>query len=263
MDASLMFVGNATTLLRIGSFTVLTDPNFLRRGQWAYLGWGLASRRLTDPAMDVAEVPTLDAVLLSHLHGDHWDRVARRGLDRSAPVVTTPHAARRLRRRGFDTMGLETWERATLTRGDEELKIAAMPGLHARGLLGAMLPPVMGGLLEHRRAGRTTLRVYISGDTLTGDHLDEVAERYPDIDAAIVHLGGTKVLSRTVTMDGAQGANAVRRVAPRMTFPVHYDDYGRFASPLSDFLDRAPNMPGVVRPVRRGETVPLMAVPVR
>lgn len=32
------FVGTATTILRLGRFTVLTDPNFLRRGQRAYLG---------------------------------------------------------------------------------------------------------------------------------------------------------------------------------------------------------------------------------
>lgn len=39
--------------------------------------------------------------MLSHLHGDHWDRVAQRHLDRELPVVTTAHAARRLRGRGF------------------------------------------------------------------------------------------------------------------------------------------------------------------
>jgi hypothetical protein len=30
--------GTATTIVRLGSFTVLTDPNFLHRGQRAYLG---------------------------------------------------------------------------------------------------------------------------------------------------------------------------------------------------------------------------------
>jgi hypothetical protein len=40
-SASVTFVGTAITLLRLDAFTVLTDPNFLHRGQRAYLGKGL------------------------------------------------------------------------------------------------------------------------------------------------------------------------------------------------------------------------------
>src|SRR4028119_32879 len=97
---SLTFVGTATTVLRLGGFTLLTDPNFIRKGQRAYLGRGLWTRRLTDPSMRPGELPVLDAVLLSHLHGDHWDRVARRELDRELPVLTTTHAAPPPRRPG-------------------------------------------------------------------------------------------------------------------------------------------------------------------
>ncbi len=88
----LTFVGTATTVLNLGSFTVLTDPNFLHQGQRAYLGKGLWTRRLTEPALLPSDLPPLDAVVLSHLHGDHFDRVARRELARDQPVLTTPAA---------------------------------------------------------------------------------------------------------------------------------------------------------------------------
>ncbi len=65
MTVSVQFVGTATTVLRLGGFTLLTDPNFLHRGQWAYLGKGLASRRLTDPALEIEQLPQLDAVVLT------------------------------------------------------------------------------------------------------------------------------------------------------------------------------------------------------
>lgn len=95
---ALTFVGTATTLLRLGGFTVLTDPNFVRRGERVHLGYGLTAKRLSDPALSIDDLPPLDLVLLSHLHGDHFDRVAERDLPRRPPVVTTEHAARRLQR---------------------------------------------------------------------------------------------------------------------------------------------------------------------
>jgi L-ascorbate metabolism protein UlaG (beta-lactamase superfamily) len=230
------FIGNATTLIRLGSFTVLTDPNFLHRGQRAYLGRGLWTRRLTEPACQPADLPALDAVVLSHLHGDHFDRIARRELDRSAPVVTTEHAADRLQRYGFDTRPLTTWQTWDVAKAEETLTVESLPGVHAYGALGKLLPPVMGSLLVHRIGGQINRRVYLSGDTLTGGHLDEIRERHPDIDVAVIHLGGTRVLFATVTMDGRQGLDCIRRVRPRITVPVHHDDYRAFHSPLSDFL---------------------------
>jgi L-ascorbate metabolism protein UlaG (beta-lactamase superfamily) len=238
-DDSLEFIGTATTVIRLGSFTLLTDPNFLHRGQRAYLGKGLWSRRLTDPTKGPDQLPPLDAVVLSHLHGDHFDRVARAGLARTQPVFTTPQAARRLDKWGFGTRPLRTWESDSLTRGEETLTVHALPAVHARGVMGALLPPVMGSMLEHARNGEVVRRVYISGDTLTGDHIDQVAERYPEIDVAVVHLGGTRVLLHTVTMDTGQGADFLRRAAPGRAIGVHYDDYGVFRDPCSAWAHQA------------------------
>ncbi|MFI9342130.1 MBL fold metallo-hydrolase [Streptomyces sp. NPDC052773] len=237
----LHFIGNATVLLRYGGLTLLTDPNFLHRGQYAYLGYGLLSRRLTEPALDPGDLPRLDAVVLSHLHGDHWDRRARRELDHSIPVLTTPHAARRLRvvHRFPRTAGLRTWEGFTVRRGDVQVRVTALPGRHAgHPVLRGLLPPVMGSMLEFGPAGGAPrMRLYVSGDTLVHDGLDEIAQRFPAADLAVLHLGGTRLPGGfVVTMDGAQGAELARRLDPRLLLPVHYGDYTVMRSPLEAFL---------------------------
>jgi hypothetical protein len=42
-----------------------------------------------------------------------------------------------------------------------------------------------------RADGRGDLRIHISGDTLMDRRLERITTRFPDIDLAIVHLGGT------------------------------------------------------------------------
>jgi L-ascorbate metabolism protein UlaG (beta-lactamase superfamily) len=263
-DVTLTFGGNATALLRVGSFTLLTDPNFLRRGQRAYLGYGLWTKRLTDPALEPTQLPPLDGVVLSHLHGDHWDRYATKQLNKEVPIVTTPAAAKRLGQRGFGAAAdLQPWQTHQFTRGTERLRVTAVPGVHGPGPMAAILPPVMGSVLELVRgeagASAVAWRGYISGDTLRRPFLAEVLQRCGPLDVVIPHLGGTKTLGLTVTMDGRQGADLVELLKPPMTVPIHYDDYGRFKSPLGDFVAEVKRrrLPGELRIVYRGDTISL------
>src|SRR4051812_14316952 len=235
-QGSLTFIGTATVLIRYGGFTILTDPNFLHRGQSAKLGYGLRSRRLTEPALSIEDLPPLDLVVLSHHHGDHFDDVAAARLDHALPVVTTPHAARKLNRQGFtNPRPLQTWQRLTFRRGDASLTMTSLPARHGPGPLNRLLPPVMGTMLDFADRDGLALRVYLSGDTLAHDRLADIPRRLPGIDLAIVHLGGTRILGVLLTMDATQGAAAIRTLSPRAAIPVHYDDYTVFRSPLSAF----------------------------
>jgi L-ascorbate metabolism protein UlaG (beta-lactamase superfamily) len=261
-DVTMTFGGNATMLLRIGRFTLLTDPNLLHRGQRARLGYGVHSKRLTEPALQPTQLPALDGIVLSHMHGDHWDRIATRSLPKETPVVTTPEAAKCLADRGFTaTADLEAWQTHEFTRGTDTLRVTSIPGVHGPGPLARLLPQVMGSVLELVRGGSVSWRGYISGDTLYRSFLGEVLERCGPVDVLIPHLGGTKVLGITVTMDARQGADLVELLKPPVTVPVHFDDYTRFRSQLGDFLAEVGRreLPGELRTVQRGDTISLRA----
>lgn len=256
-EHSVLFIGNATVLLRFGGFTILTDPTFVHRHESVPLGYGMHTERLTDPACDIADLPPLDFVLLSHFHGDHFDQVAERELDEDLPIVTTPQARQDLAERGFhNTHGLETWERLTVAKGPSRLRLTACPGRHGPGVTDLVLPDVMGAVLECEPEPGRPRRVYISGDTLVFDRLHEIPEHFPDIDLALLHLGGTRVMGILVTMDAAQGVEAVGIIDPEAVIPVHYDDYDVFTSSLEEFLEAATTagMDDRIRPLKRGET---------
>jgi L-ascorbate metabolism protein UlaG (beta-lactamase superfamily) len=258
----LLFIGNATTLIRYGPFTLLTDPNFLHRGERAYLGHGLSTMRLTDPALSIDELPDLDVVVLSHLHGDHWDRVARRGLDRGLPLVTTPHASRRLQGwHGFRrALGLRTWEHHELSKDGTTLRLTSVPGRHAPGPARFLLPPVMGTMLELSMDGEVVNRIYITGDTLMHDALVEITRRFPQANLAVLHLGGARLPGGLmVTMDAGQGVDLLALLKPRRAVPVHFDDYDVMTSSLSEFRTEVERrgFGDCVTYLERGERMPL------
>jgi len=234
---TIFFVGTATIILRFAGFTILTDPNFLHAGDHVHLGYGLTSERLTEPAINIEDLPPVDLCVLSHYHGDHFDQLVEEKLQKDLPIVTTNHAVGELEAKNFTGgIGLETWETVEFTKGAARLRITSMPGQHGPGIVDFALPDVMGSILDFEtETGTRTLRLYISGDTLVIDELKEIPKRFPEIDIGLFHLGGTRVMGVMVTMNDEQGVEAIKIIKPETAIPIHYNDYDVFKSPLEDF----------------------------
>ena len=234
---SIFFVGTATVILRYAGFAILTDPNFLHAADHVHLGYGMTSERLTEPAINIEDLPPIDLCVLSHYHGDHFDQIVEEKLDKDLPIVTTNHAVGELEARDFrGGIGLDTWETAEFTKGAARLRITSLPGKHGPAMVDFALPDVMGSILDFETGtGERLLRLYISGDTLIFDDLKEIPNRFPEIDLALIHLGGTRILGVMLTMDDKQGVEIIQLVRPEKVIPIHYNDYDVFKSPLEDF----------------------------
>jgi len=268
-NASIFFVGTATTILEWEGVRLMTDPNFLHAGDHVHLGPGVTATRQTNPAVDLHELPRIDVVLLSHYHADHFDEKVEASLRRSLPIITTPHAKAHLAHKpgedeaftsvyeldAFDSMMVDVKLGSSGTGSSKApaMKVTGMPGKHVpSGILNTLnelaqaVPPTNGWMLELGYGSDSDFkcgyRIYISGDTLMVDELKEIPKRYAgqNIDLMLVHLGGTTIPSPKlpllmVTMDSAQGLQLVQLINPDVTIPIHFDDYDAFLSPLSDF----------------------------
>jgi L-ascorbate metabolism protein UlaG (beta-lactamase superfamily) len=234
---SIFFIGTATVIIRFAGFTILTDPNFLHAGDHVHLGYGLTAQRLTNPAIDIESLPEIDFCVLSHYHGDHFDRIVEEKLRKDLPIITTAHAVGELSEKGFTELtALATWDSVSVKKGESALRLTSMPARHGPPIVEKFLPEVMGSMLEFKGGGSDTIfRLYITGDTLVFDELKEIPKRYPEIDLGIFHLGGTQIMGILLTMDAEQGVEAIRIINPDEVIPVHYNDYEVFKSPLEHF----------------------------
>ena len=78
------YIGHATLLIEIGQQRLLTDPNFDDT-----LGRFLP--RVSKPGIALGNLPTLDAILLTHAHADHLSFQSLNQLPRDIPLFA-PHA---------------------------------------------------------------------------------------------------------------------------------------------------------------------------
>ncbi|MET8040606.1 MBL fold metallo-hydrolase [Micromonospora sp. NPDC005215] len=226
-DVRITHIGGPTTLIEVGGWRLLTDPTFDPAGGRYSFGWGTTSRKLTGPAIAPAELPRIDAVLLTHdHHGDNLDSAGRALLPSAGVVVTTAAGARRL---GGSTRGLTPWAVTRLNAPDRPtIEITATPARHGPPLSRPIIGDVVGFAL--RWDGQRHGVLWITGDTVLYHGVRQVADRLP-VSAILLHLGGVRFPVTgplRYTMTGEKGAQLCRLVAAQTVLPVHYEGWEHF-----------------------------------
>src|SRR3954466_6188000 len=186
----LTLIRHATLLVRAAGLRLLVDPQLDPAGARDPVAGTPNPRR--NPLVELPEPPEalvdrLDAVLVTHLHGDHFDATARRLLPKDVPVICQPPDAERLRGDGFTDV--RPVEDETVLG---ELRIARTSGRHGTGETGRRMAPVSGYVVDD---------LYIAGDTILCDEVRAaVARHHPR--TIVVNAGAARFLdSDPIVMD--------------------------------------------------------------
>jgi L-ascorbate metabolism protein UlaG (beta-lactamase superfamily) len=222
------WIGHATVLIETGGRRILTDP---------VLGAGIGPVRRRTPGLPI-DLDRLDAVLISHLHHDHLDLPSLRRLGQDVPIVVATGAGDLMRSNGFEAVR-ELAPGDGTTVGD--VTIRAVPALHS----GKRMPigptvEALGFVIDGEH------RVYFAGDTNVFPEMTDIA---PDLDLAILPVGGWGPTLRGGHMDPVRAAEALTLLRPRAALPVHWGTLwpvgmsavrrSRFEEPARQFQDEA------------------------
>jgi L-ascorbate metabolism protein UlaG (beta-lactamase superfamily) len=156
----------------------------------------------------------IDAILLSHLHLDHFDPPSLQRIGRATPIIAPRGAGSLLRRLGFRAVAeLGVGETAAVG----PLEITATFAAHAgfRPPLG----PTAEALGYLIRGGQ---RVYFAGDT---DLFPAMAEYSRGLDAALLPVWGWGPTLGPGHLDPGRAAEALQLLRPRLVMPIHWGTF--------------------------------------
>lgn len=196
MSVTIRYLGHSCFLLDDGQHKLLTDP-FIQ---------GNPKCPVT---LDEALTWKLDAVLVSHAHGDHWGNALDFG-KRGVPVIGTAEIGAYAETHGAkNALGMNiggtyrpAWGSVTLT-----------PAWHSSSFPDGTYGGMPTGLL----LGFGGLRLYFAGDTALFSDMKLIGDR--GLDVAFLPIGDH------FTMGPEDAARALEFLRPRRAIPMHYGTF--------------------------------------
>ena len=214
---AVLWVGHATALIQIGDKVILTDPVFTSTV-------GMLSKRLVEPGLDPADLPPVDAVLISHMHFDHLslgslemieDKVQAAFVPRGGLVYVPPY-----RFATYELGPWQSWER-------DGLRVTPAPVAHSGFRYGVdrdwMTQSYTGWVIEH-----DGITVYFGGDTAYDEALfREASRRFPGIDLALMPIAPVEPRDFMASkhVDAVEAVQAYFDLGARWMVPVHFDTF--------------------------------------
>lgn len=234
------FMRNATARLVYGGKTFLLDPMLSDKGKLPSFA-AIAANPTVDLPIPAAEIiKDIDVVIVSHLHGDHFDDAAADLLDKSITMLTPRNGASPNPRDGApDVPFKHSLEAKGFTHvreiGSSQADHITLDGItihqvfarHGKGMVGDAMGGVNGLIFEAE--GQPT--IYWAGDTILDEagEVEAVLKRFqPEV--VIAHTGGPVVEAispEILLMDATQAITffeyALRENEDAQLIAVHMD----------------------------------------
>lgn len=221
------WIGHASFLASLSGASMLIDPVFSQRIASVIPRHGRAGLRLAD-------LPALDALLITHNHYDHLDAPSVRALRRDLPVFAPAGLGSWFRRLGFSRVTeMLWWDRAQLG----PVAITFVPARHwSRRRIGDTNRSAWGGFVVEGREGT----LYHAGDTGWFDGFAAIAERFPAIDLALLPIGAYAPawFMEPHHMNPVQAVDALLTLRARAMVPMHWGAFQLTDEPLLEPIER-------------------------
>jgi len=216
------WIGHASLYLEIDGVRLLFDPVFSDHAS----PFAFGPKRFHPPPIALADLPPIDAVLITHDHYDHLDmdtiaQLARRG-ERTLFVVPLGIGAH------LERWGVAAARIRELEWGQQQMVGAArVVSTPARHYSGRRLRDRNATLWTSWSVLGARHRFFVSGDTGYSEHFRAIGEQFGPFDLAFVKVGayGPGAPWLDIHMSAEDAVRAARDVRAKRMFPEHWGTF--------------------------------------
>ena len=237
------WIGGPTFLLELGSFRILSDPMFAE-GESAFIMNGHPSTGKDNvPIARLAPLPhfelfPLDCVILSHLHSDHFDKIAREKLSKDLLLIAPSDQKPILENWGFKNIqALDWWQEFVLKKENAELKILSVPAQHSHDERTNQELGIVNGFILNHSQGGSTYTIYWTGDTIWFDGMSRIKDIAGMVNLLIPHLGAVGMDGPwgLMTLNANEATRLVELMEPQAIIPIHHHTFSHYIEPIGAF----------------------------
>ena len=199
-------IRNATIIVNYAGKRFLIDPVLAEKGSFRAFGTNLRpeiKNPIVELPVPIEELINVDAVIITHMHLDHFDPAAKEALPKDMKIfIQNEEDAKELRDAAFQDV--ELLGKNTIF----DINLIKTPGQHGRGDVLDVIGHVCGVVFKHPE--EKTL--YIAGDTVWYDGVQNALDSYqPEV---IVVNGGGNVLMDEMLVMGENDIYEVHKASP-------------------------------------------------
>lgn len=245
---AITYIGGPTALLEYAGLRIVTDPTFDPPQTYSAPG-ETTLIKTAGPGVGRADVWPVDLVLLSHhAHKDNLDWEGLELIAQGPLTLSTRDAASDLW--GGSVVGYDDWE----TREIGDVTVTIVPALHGPPGSEPQVGVVVGFVLE--APGCPT--VYVSGDNASLGLVEQIADRFPEIEIAVLFAGAARVseIDAALTLTSPDAARAAEILGASSVIGLHTEDWQHFSETRAD-LEAAFAASDLLVATPRGERVVL------
>lgn len=210
------WLGHATMLIEIDGRRLLTDPVWSERT--SPISWA-GPRRYYQPLIAFDDLPTIDAVLISHDHYDHLDYATIVALNAREVMFVVPlGVGAHLASWGVPEtriVELDWWQRTQLAG----VEIISTPARHASGR--TLFDKDATLWTSYAILGRRQ-RLFFSGDTGLFPAMEEIGKRFGPFDLTMIEVGQYHSAWPDWHIGPEQAVEAHQMLRGRVMLPMHW-----------------------------------------